>query len=179
LTDCALKRLDRPTDVLSLFGRAELVVLDPAPSVAADVVARGGDGFGGRRIALECEGAPVDRHRHIALGECAQDAPEARSAAVFVDRLDREVASFSQASSEAGLRQDRLRRAVPVRDRIFGTFFVVQHEVDCQPCTARPFRIGRLAAVADHLAWIRFGHVRRLPHRPSPLHLEWRDTKQR
>src|SRR5262249_18761532 len=144
---------DREPDLTALLDPAQLVVLDPAIAVAADVVTRLGDRLRRGRVALQRECAPVHGHRELALGERAVDPPEPGTAAVPVDRLDGEVAFAGPEPAERHLRENRLRDVV-VGDRVLRALFVVQDEIDREPRTPWPLGIGRTAAVADHVARI-------------------------
>src|SRR5277367_433484 len=69
LADGFLQAFDRELDMTALLGLAQFEMLDPAPAMAADVVARGLDRSRRRRIALESQRAGVDRQRQIAFRE--------------------------------------------------------------------------------------------------------------
>ena len=45
-----------------------------------------------------------------------------------------------------------------MQDAVLAAFFVIHHDLQCQPRPAGPLRIGRIAAIADHVAWVGFGH---------------------
>ena len=55
-------------------------------------------------------------------------------------------------------RQEGFRRRIAVEDRVLGALLVIDHELQREPRLARPSRMRRLGAIADHVARIRFGH---------------------
>src|SRR5579872_6931474 len=77
----------------SLFGLAQVEVLDPTPAVAADVEARFGNGFGRRLVALQRKRTAEDGHRQATFLKCAHQPPEAGAAAVLEHPFAREVAA--------------------------------------------------------------------------------------
>ena len=87
-----LDDLDAVPQVRGFGRRIDVLVVDPAPAVTGDLVPEGDEGGGRVRIALQ-------RHRDAEHGErqgpaleFAQQAPDARARAVFVDRLHAHVA---------------------------------------------------------------------------------------
>src|SRR5262249_56745996 len=104
LADRLLHRLDRQLNVLPLLVLAELIVLDPAPAVRADVPPGLADGRGDLGVALERERAPEHRQRQPALLEDALHAPEPDAAAVLEHALGGEIAALDAIVCGAGLR---------------------------------------------------------------------------
>src|SRR6185369_7846876 len=89
---CFFNRLDRELHVASLFGDADLLVVDPAPAMARDLVAGLGHGAGAVGIARDRHADGIAGEVQLARRERTQDAPESGAAAVLVDRLDGFVA---------------------------------------------------------------------------------------
>ena len=134
--------------------RREILVLDPLQAVARDLPVRllhGADGF---RVARQRGRDAVDGERNVLAREQPPDAPEARARAVFVDQLHVHVALAGPRLRADDLRQERLRRRVAVQDVVLAALLVVEDELHGEPRAARPFRIGRIAAVADEVAGI-------------------------
>jgi hypothetical protein len=111
------------------------------------------------RIALEGERGAEDGDAQIALREDAHQTPEARAAAVLVDRLDDEIALSGTKRRAGYLGEIRLGEAVAVRNRMLGAFLVVHDDLHGDPGVTGPARMRRMRAVADEIAWIRL-HAR-------------------
>jgi hypothetical protein len=109
-----LQRRDGLADVLALLGLSQLVVLDPAPAVAANIEAGGADGLGSRLMPLQCECAAKHRHRQIALLEQSHQTPETDPAAVFEHALASEVAALDALTEAVRLREANLCEAFAV-----------------------------------------------------------------
>ena len=108
---------DGLADVVALRRLVELIVLDPAPAVRADVEARFGDGGRGFGIALHRKAAAEDRHRQAAFLEEAHQPPEADPAAVFEQPLGGEVAAGDRLAHARGIAESDLGMALAVLDR--------------------------------------------------------------
>lgn len=119
--------------------------------------------FEERRLPFTCYAVAMalERHGHGVAGEGQppfleqpQDAPEAGAGAVFVDRLHAHVALARDRLRPDDLRQEGLRRRIPVQDAVLAPLLVVEHELDGDPRPAGPAWVGRVAAVADQVAGI-------------------------
>ena len=129
-------------------------VVDPFQAVAGDLpvgLLHRGDGLG---LRVERGRDAVDGDRNVALGEHAPQPPEAGARAVFVDRLHVHVAHARPGLRADDLREERLRGRVAVEDVVLAALLVVDDELDRDARAARPVRVGRVAAVADHVARI-------------------------
>ena len=149
---------DRAFEVLALDVLGNILVMDPAPAMACNLVALFDTGLGELRM-------PLHRHRHREHGqrqaatfELAQDAPAADAGAIFVDRLHTEVAiGITRGADDLG--QELLRTAVAMQDAILAALLNIQHELHGDAGISRPACLGWIAAVADQIAWIRgIGH---------------------
>ena len=146
-------RLHRLPDMVEFLLEREVLVVDPAIAVARDLVPsrRHGPARGG----VQLESAPHRPGGEVqpTLIEQAQDAPEARPAAVFVHRLGGQVAAAHDRRTARRLGQEHFRGGIAVQDRVLAPLFVVQNEGDGDPRLARPLRIGRVRAVPDQVAF--------------------------
>ena len=134
---------------------AKVAVVDPFQAVRGDLPLRllhGGDGL--RGCAAIAVATRIDGDRDVALGESAPQPPEAGARAVFVDRLHVHVALAGPGLRADDLRQERLGGGVAVQDVVLAALLVVDDELHRDHRAARPFRVGRVAAVADHVARI-------------------------
>src|SRR6476646_9436717 len=118
--------LDRALHVLALDRFGDILVVDPAPSVARDLVPgleqrvdRGG-------VALHRHRDPVYGKRHLVAREELEDPPHTYARAVLVDRLHRHVAHALQRPRADDLGKEGFRGRVAVQDRVFAAFFVVE-----------------------------------------------------
>src|SRR5439155_22003625 len=109
LAHALLERRDGLPDVLALGRARQLVVLDPAPAVAAHVETGLADRRRGRRMPLERQRAAEDRQRQAALEEQAHQAPESDAAAVLEHSLGGEVTALHALAQRVGLGEPRLR----------------------------------------------------------------------
>jgi CheY-like chemotaxis protein len=77
--------ISMPRHVLALGGLVDVLVVDPAPAVAGDLVAQLDEGGGHLGVALQRHRHAEDGQRQAAALELAQDAPDAHARAVLVD----------------------------------------------------------------------------------------------
>jgi hypothetical protein len=105
-------------------------------------------------------GMTLDRHadaeygqRQATLFEFAQDAPDTRPRAVFVDRLHAHVARRIGGRAD-DLGQELLRARIAMQHAVFTALFVIQHELHRDARPSGPVCLHRVAAVADQIAWI-------------------------
>ena len=164
-------------DVLALLVLGENPCIRSIEAVAGDLPAgllHGGDRF---RVARQRRRDAIDGERHVARGEQPPQPPEAGARAIFVDRLHVHVALARPGLRADDLRQERLGGRVAMQDVVLAALLVVEHELHGDPRAARPFRVGRVAAVADDVA--RIGGVRHEPklsgfggadHKPMVTH---------
>jgi hypothetical protein len=144
--------------VLALLGLTELVVLDPAPAVRADVVAGLGDRCRGLGIALEGEPAAIDRHRQLAFAEQAHQAPETDAAAILEQAFGGEVAALDGLAHTVSFAQTGIAVILAVLDGRLGAFLVVHDEVDGEPRAVGPLGVGHVGAIAHEIAPRRVRH---------------------
>src|SRR5205823_9991878 len=124
----------------ALLGLVEPEVLDPPPAVAADVEAGLDDRAGDGRVPLEGERAGEDGHAHFALGEQAQQAPEADPAPVLVHGLHGQVADALRRAPARGLGEADPGPVVTAPDGVLGTLLVVDSDLDRAPRPPGPAR---------------------------------------
>ena len=129
----------------------DLLVGDPAPAVARDLVAVGQERVDDRRVARERHRDAEDRQRHPALAEEPQDPPHAGARAVLVQRLHRHVPRRKGLRAD-DLGQESLRRGIAVQHAVLGAFLVVEDELHGDARAARPARVRRRRAVAREVA---------------------------
>ena len=151
---------------LDLLGR--VLVVDPAPAVAGDLVAELLERGGELGVALERHRHAEDGHRQAAALELAQEAPHAHARAVLVDALHRQVA-VGVAGGVEELGEELLAAGIAVQHAVLAAFLVVEHELHRDAGAAGPVRVRRVAAVADEVAGV--GRVRghgRAPRDQAP-----------
>jgi len=152
-------RVDGTRDVLALDVLGHVLVADPAPAVARDLVAVAQVGVDERGAAQQRHPDAEDRQRDAALAEQPQQAPRARARPVLVERLHAHVARAERLRAD-DVGQERLRGGVAVQHGVLAAFLVVQHELDRDPRAARPARMRRILAVAGEVArvaWLEGG----------------------
>jgi hypothetical protein len=139
--------------MLALGGLVDVLIVDPAPAVAGDLVAQGHARGSDLRVALERHGHAEDRERKVAALELPQDAPDAHPRPVFVDRLHAEMARrVGRCADDLG--EKLLGGGVAVQHRALAPLLVVEDELDGDPRVAGPMGVGRASAVADEVAGI-------------------------
>ena len=146
-----LDRRDRARDVIALGRFVDVLIRDPAPAVARDFVAIGEHRLDPGRIALERHGDAEDRHRDAALAKQAKDPPQPRARSILVERFHAHV-SHREGLRADDLGQERLRAGVAVKHRALRAFLVVEDELQRDTRTAGPACVGRMRAIADHVA---------------------------
>src|ERR1700737_809986 len=130
-----------------------VLVVDPAPAVAGDLMAQLDEGGGHIRVAFQGHGPPEDGERKLAPLEFAQDAPHAGARAVLVDRLHGEMAGLEGLGAD-DLGQELFRGLVAVQHAALAAFFVVEHKLHCGPGIAWPAGVRNVAAVPDQVAGV-------------------------
>src|ERR1700733_9878969 len=83
---------DGAADVLALGRLIYTLIVDPAPTVADDFMARFDEGGQRPWIALKCANHPKHAGFDVEVPEDAQQAPDANSRSIFKDRLHQWVA---------------------------------------------------------------------------------------
>ena len=147
-----LDRLHGLPHMVELLLEREVLVVDPAPAMARDLMAGFGHRLAGGGIEFERAADRPGGEAHVAFLEEPQDAPEAGAAAILVHRLGREVAAALDRRAARRLGQEDLGGGIAVQDRILPALLVIQHEADRDPGIARPLRMRRVGAVADQVA---------------------------
>jgi hypothetical protein len=135
-----------------------VLVVDPLEAMAGDLVAQLGERCADLGVALQRGGHAEHRERQAALLKFAQDAPDARARAVFVDALHAHV-PLGVAGRVEHLGEELLRARVAVQHTVFAAFLVVQHELHGNARAAGPAGVRRVAAVADEVARVGQGGV--------------------
>ena len=151
---------NRPLDLLPLFSLAELEMLDPAPPVAANIMAGSLDRLRRFRLALQRQGAGEDGHRQVALGKQAHDPPEANPAPKLEHRFSSHVA-FAHGHGRGKLGQAEIADAIVVSEAVFGSLLKVEDKIDGDARAIRPMGIGRELTVSNYVATVR--HLTFLP----------------
>ena len=143
-------------DMAALLRLVHVLVMNPAPAVAGDLMALLGEPVREFGVALQ-------RHRHAEHGQrqsaffkLAQDAPHPGARAVFVHRLHRQVPRLEGRRAD-DLGQKSLRRRVAVQHAVLAAFFIVEDELHRDAGLSGPVRMRWCAAVADQVARIDFG----------------------
>jgi hypothetical protein len=150
---------DGGVEVALLVVAGEILVVDPLEAVAGDLPVCLAHGRDGLRVAHERGGDAEDGHRDVSAGQQAVQAPEAGARAVFVDRFHVGVALAGPRGGADGLRQEGFRGRVAVQDIVLAAFLVVHHDLDRDAGAARPARVRRRSAIADHVARVGGGGV--------------------
>ncbi len=139
--------------VLALGGFVDVLVVDPAPAVAGDLVAQVHKGLRHIRMALQRHRHAKDRQRQAALFELAQDAPDACARAVLIEALHAHVPRRVGCRAD-DLGEERLGARVAVQHAVLAAFFVVEDELQGDARAAGPLGVGRGLAVTDEIARI-------------------------
>src|SRR6266446_217455 len=92
--DAELQRSNSLADMLVLLRGVELIVLLPAPAMAADVIAGLDNGLGCRRMAFKRQRTTKNRQGQMPHLKQPEDTPEADAAAVFVHRFSSQIAAL-------------------------------------------------------------------------------------
>ena len=126
-----------------------------------DLVPRLDHGGDGIRIALHRHRDAEDRQRQLPFPEHPHQPPEPGAAAVFVDRLHVDMAHALERLCPDDLRQERFGSGIAMKNAVLAAFLVVHHELDGDPGAAGPLGVGRVGAVADHVARVVlfYGHI--------------------
>ena len=151
-SDQPMDRVKRPSDLVSLCGLVEKVVLNPAPAVAHDVPIAVGDRLSSSGIPFQCQSRGEDRERESPVPEEPADPPEPDAAPVFEHAFSREVPVPPRNPRLRDLGEGGVGATIPVLERVLRTFFVIQHEVDSQSLAPRPTDIRRVVCVAHEVA---------------------------
>ncbi len=106
------------------------------------------------RSAHQGGGNAVDGDRDLVAGEVFPQAPEAGAGAVFVHRLHVGVPLAGPGRGTDHIRQEGLGRSIAVEHIVLAALLVVEDHLHRDIGAAGPLRIGRRAAVAEHVAGI-------------------------
>jgi hypothetical protein len=139
--------------MLDLALLRDLLIVDPAPAMAGDLVAEL------HERAREF-GMPLDRHadaehgqRQPALLKLAQNAPDARTRAVLIDRLHARVSRrIGRDADDFG--KELLGRGIAMQNAVLPAFFIVEDELNSHTRFAGPVSLNGMSAVADEIAWV-------------------------
>src|SRR5262245_597391 len=152
------QRFDSALDVVTLLCLLEFVVLDPPPSVTANVKAGPPDRRRNRRVALKCQRASKRRQSEVALLKQAQDPPEADAAPVLKHAFASEIATINSLAAAKGLRVLHFGIAFAVLYRRLGALLDIDDEVYGEARPIRPFGIRLIRTIPDEIANLRSGH---------------------
>ena len=153
--------LDGAADMLALDLLGHMLVVEPAPAVADDLMAAFDDGLGRIGVALQPHDHSPDAGLYVAFLEDAHEPPEAAPAAVFEGAFHDHVA-HALVGREARIRQHTLRMGIAVEDAVLAACLVVDGDGQAEIGSARPLGVRRPGAVAHHVTRIgclRSGHV--------------------
>src|SRR5579883_59536 len=146
-----LDRGDGALDMLALLVFLHLVIIEPAPAMADDLVSvfdEGASQFGAHiQAADDAEHADF----HAETLEDAQQPPAADARPVFEDRFDQR-ATPAGISWKADIGEQVLRMRVALQDRMLAAGLDIEIEIDGDPRVARPARVRRVGAVAEKVA---------------------------
>ncbi len=142
---------DGAGDLLALLSLLQLVVLDPAIAMAADVPVGRGDRRRGGRVRRQRPGAGEQGHRQPESGEDPMEPPPPNARAVFEHAFGGEVAAIAGIGTGA-LDEAGLGDAVACRVGELRALLEIDHEVDRDARPTGPARIWRRRAIADEIA---------------------------
>ena len=166
---------DRLRNMARLDVGWNVAIVDPFQTVGGDFPPRlvhRRNRFGiARNRGRDC----IDGDRNRAVREQAVEAPEAGPGAIFVDRLHIHVAHSRPGRGADDLGQECFRRGVAVQDVVLAPLLVIDDELQGDARVVRPARVGRRAAVADHVARIGLA-VRHAHLSPGPAWIAARPT---
>jgi hypothetical protein len=94
---------------------------------------------------------PIDRDRDAACGEEAVQSPETCTAAILIDRFHIHVTHARVWLGSDDLREEALRRCIPVEDAILSALFIVDHKLYGQTDLTGPLGIRWKGAIADQI----------------------------
>jgi hypothetical protein len=144
-------RVDRALEVLA-FGRlVRVLVADPAPAVARDLVAVAEERVDDRRMPQHRHAHAEDREGHAAVAEEPQQPPDAGARPVLVERLHAQVPHPERLRAD-DVREEGFGGLVAVQHGVLAAFLVVEHELDGDPRAAGPARVRRILAVPGKVA---------------------------
>ena len=145
--------LDSGTQMRALRVDIDVLVVNPEQTMAGDFMPELDKCLG--QLGMSLQG-----HRHAKYGqwqltlfELAQDAPDADTRPIFVDRFHREVTRRIGCSTN-NFGKKLLRRWVAMQYRVFATFFIIENKLDSDLGLSRPVGMRDLTAVANQVAWI-------------------------
>ena len=138
-------------DVLTFLGRGELLVLHPAPAVAAYIETCRADGLGGGLVTLDGKCAAKHGQWEFALLEQPHQTPESDPATVFEHAFAGEVAALDALLPAMRLGEANFGEALAILHGGFRALLVVHDEVDGEAGAARPLGIGWVGSVADQV----------------------------
>ena len=153
-----LNDLHRLGHVGALGGFVDILVMDPLEAVAGDVVAQFLEGGSQLGVLLQRGGHAKHSERQAALFKLAQDAPHARTRAVFVNAFHADV-PLGEGRGVEHFRQELFGTCIAVQHRVFAAFFVVQDKLHRHAGTAGPLGVWYLAAVTFEVAGVGEGGV--------------------
>ena len=152
------EHLDGLAHVIPLDGFIHVLVVDPAISVAADLMpvpVQGDDRIG---VALHRHADGEHRRRNLVLPKQAGQPPDADPAAVFVDRLHVHMPHPGALVRADDFGEERLGGPIAVQYAVFAALFVVEHDLQGQPGAARPPGIGGFRSVTGEISGVMPGH---------------------
>ena len=143
--------LHTDSHVFALACFVQVLVADPAPTVAGDLMPEFLEGRAQFRMPLQRHADGKYGERQLAALKLAQDAPDASTRAVLVNALHAEVACCK--SRRAGhFGEKLLGRSITMQHRVLGAFFVVQHKLQRDAGLRGPRCMWRVGPVADQVA---------------------------
>ena len=143
--------LHTDSHVFALACFVQVLVADPAPAVAGNLVPEFLEGSAQLRVPLQRHADAKHRERQLAALKLAQDAPDAGARAVLVEALHAEVARRKR--RRAGhFGEKLLGRSITMQHRVLGAFFVVQHKLQRDAGLRGPRCMRRVGPVADQVA---------------------------
>ena len=139
--------VDRQTHMLAFFDLGHIVVIDPAPPVANDLVAFSEKGGHRLRTLLHSSHYPEYAHPHVELLENPQKAPNTDAGSILEDAFDDRTA-HAVIGRKANVAQHVLGLVVAFQERSLASRFKVEIEVDRNARVAGPARVRRVRSIA-------------------------------
>src|SRR5579872_4617278 len=142
---------DGELDMLPLLVFRRLMIVEPAPAVADDFVARLGKGAGQFGIHLQAANHAQHADLHTKALEDAQQPPAADPRPIFENRFNKKAAPAA-IGREADIGEKVFGMGVALQNRMLAAGLDIEVEIDRDPRAARPARMRRVGAIAKKVS---------------------------
>ena len=149
--ECRSQDLNRARHVLALDCLIDLLIADPAQSVAGNFMSQlfeCADCFG---MTRNCHRNREDRERQLMAFEYPQHAPQTCPRTILIQRFHAHV-THRKSLRPDDLGQKHLRGRITVQNAALPTLFEIQYELQRDTCAAGPLRMRRVSPVAGQIA---------------------------